>query len=83
MTSKIPNGRLNIPSNHEIFTLQRIEFQDKMLRSGHWLSCLNCDYWAKKNGKPTGVEQCELFKAVPPIHVIVNGCKDHMDDIPF
>lgn len=84
MNSNIPNGRLNIPSVHEQFTAQRVEFQSKIIRTGHWVSCMNCEHFKVGNSieKNTN-ELCGLYKARPPAHVIVHGCKDHIDDIPF
>lgn len=65
------------PTNTELFILQRIDFQSRMITSRHWQSCLNCEYFGQEK------DECTLFKARPPSHVIVNGCKDYMDDIPF
>ena len=49
--------------------------QDLLMRTHTWRTCLNCDNWSQN--------KCIKFKAVPPPHVIVNGCKDWEDDIPF
>lgn len=64
-------------STSDIFMLQRIDFQHRMIKSQHWMTCLNCMYFKETE------DLCELFKAKPPTHVIVTGCKDHLDDIPF
>lgn len=69
---------------HEVFTEQRIEFQNKIIRSGHWVTCLNCEHFKVHNDVGNNKDDiCGLFKMRPPSHVIVNGCKDHIDDIPF
>jgi hypothetical protein len=54
----------------------RIELQAAMIRTEAWQSCLNCLWWQ-------GDKECGKFNAVPPAHVIVNGCRDHEADIPF
>jgi hypothetical protein len=53
----------------------KIELQAVVLRVGAWQCCLNCLSW---DGN-----RCDKFKAVPPPHIIVNGCRDHEDEIPF
>lgn len=68
-------------SNNEMITGQvnelRMRIQDAAVSSHKWMTCLNCLYWDKKAGS------CDQFKAVPPPHIIVGGCKDHEFGIPF
>lgn len=54
-----------------------IKFQKDVVKMGTWQCCLSCDYWQHKD------EFCEKFKARPPADVIVTGCPEFMDDIPF
>lgn len=50
--------------------------QQKLVVDKHaWITCLNCEYWKD--------EQCSLFRAVPPGSVIVHGCEEHVERIPF
>jgi hypothetical protein len=51
------------------------EHQNRVINSHAWRCCLNCANWFG--------EQCAMYKAMPPPHIIVNGCKDHDIDIPF
>lgn len=64
----------------------QIEFQQKLINGEIWQTCLNCIYWTNpKIDKLEGslAQGCTLFKAMPPPHIIVSGCKDHENDIPF
>lgn len=54
----------------------QIEFQQKLINGEIWQTCLNCLSWNGEKG-------CMMFKAMPPPHIIVSGCKDHENDIPF
>lgn len=66
----------------------RIVLQDKLVKTHTWQTCLNCLWW-HPGPPPEGSmidarpPQCEKFKAVPPPHIIVSGCEDHENDIPF
>lgn len=54
-----------------------IKFQKDVVKMGTWQCCLSCDFW---NLVP---ETCSKFKARPPAEVIVVGCPEFMDNIPF
>ncbi|URA06817.1 hypothetical protein QAY89_gp52 [Xanthomonas phage Langgrundblatt1] len=58
----------------------RMQVQDAAVNAHKWMTCLNCINWQGNKGMQP---QCELFKALPPPHIIVSGCKDHEFDIPF
>jgi len=60
-------------------------YQEQLVRSGLWRSCLNCGYWNDPSiqQNPTMPLGCAKFKALPPPHVIVHGCSEWFDDIPF
>lgn len=66
-----------IPGTQEVFNMQRVDFQKMMIKTSHWLCCLNCLHFKEETA------MCEKFKAVPPLVVIVAGCKDYDMDIPF
>jgi hypothetical protein len=51
--------------------------QELIVRTQGWQCCLNCLDWDKAN------ERCDKFNARPPAAIIVVGCKDHTNDIPF
>lgn len=42
-----------------------------------WQCCLNCINWNARD------ETCAKFGARPPATIIVHGCRDHENDIPF
>jgi len=54
----------------------KIKLQDKMVAAYVWQTCLNCSNFLKD-------ETCDLFKARPPAYIIVSGCKEYEQDIPF
>ncbi|AMW36195.1 hypothetical protein [Xanthomonas phage XAJ2] len=51
--------------------------QDVLVKTHDWQTCLNCIHWLKRN------ELCEKFGGRPPADIIVTGCIEHDDDIPF
>jgi len=65
--------------------------QHILLKAALWRSCLNCMNWKDKtevtnekfNGQTKTYKHCGLYQQVPPPDVIVNGCRDWEDDIPF
>jgi hypothetical protein len=74
-------GTLGQGGSVEQSNIRRIEWQNELIRKDVWQCCLNCEEWSDgQNNKPLG---CKLHQALPPIAVIVVGCKDHMTDIPF
>lgn len=50
------------------------KLQEMLVVKEIWRTCLNCIHWR---------EGCILFNAMPPPAIIVHGCKDHENDIPF
>jgi hypothetical protein len=52
-----------------------VEHQTLLVKRGIWRCCVNCDFWDKN--------RCSKYNAVPPPEVIVHGCRDWEDDIPF
>jgi hypothetical protein len=61
---------------------------DEWADAGLFRSCLNCSYWEGQktipdaNG-PAHPEGCGKYFMTPPAKVIVAGCEDHTDLIPF
>jgi len=56
---------------------QRIEFQERIIRSQNWTTCLNCEYWEGE------AKRCSQFNVQPPLEVIVVGCPEWLGEIPF
>ena len=50
---------------------------ETMERAGFFTNCLNCDRWDKANSI------CGLAKELPPPEIIVLGCENHQQNIPF
>ena len=50
--------------------------------NGFFRNCNNCEHWVE--GPPHNRQQiCGKFKMRPPTDVIVSGCPEHSDQIPF
>lgn len=56
---------------------KREELQRFLVNGGAWQCCLNCEHWTDKD------RLCNLFKATPPDIIVVTGCRDHSEIIPF
>lgn len=60
---------------------RRAEYVDTLIEKmedlGVFRSCLTCDFWEQTN------EICGMFKQRPPARIIVLGCSEHSDEIPF
>lgn len=56
---------------------RRIEFQEEAIHKHVWMCCFNCEHFAD------GTLTCNKFHAQPPAKVIVHGCRDWEDRIPF
>lgn len=50
---------------------------DRMMDEGWFRTCLNCEHFDEPK------EWCKVWKAKPPAKVIVIGCEEHSDTIPF
>lgn len=76
---------VGLSQTQTLFAEQRIEFQTRIIRSGHWSTCINCDFWSENAKGPAakGEEICMKFNARPPVHIIVTGCPEYIEDIPF
>lgn len=59
-----------------------LKHQETLLKAAIWRSCINCINWQEipMSGRTM---RCGLYKQTPPPNVIVNGCRDWEDDIPF
>ena len=58
------------------------DIQKLVVRQSGWRTCLNCINW--REVPMSGQTMiCGLYKATPPPNIIVHGCRDWEDDIPF
>jgi hypothetical protein len=80
--AKAPNNFASgVGTSVESTNVRRIQWQQELIQKDVWQCCLNCEEWSDGKGNlPMG---CKLHKALPPIEVVIVGCKDHMCDIPF
>jgi hypothetical protein len=72
-----------IANDHKDELQATLEKHQRRLIDAHiWRTCLNCINWYEvpMSGK---TYVCQLYKATPPPQVIVHGCRDWDDDIPF
>lgn len=54
----------------------------KMDDIGLFRSCMNCEHWIE--GPPNNLQQlCGKYKTRPPTKIIICGCDDHSDNIPY
>jgi hypothetical protein len=64
-----------------------VTIQNSAIKMGRWQCCLNCINFVEHTENINGIlqtwKQCDLYKQVPPPHVIAVGCESHHDDIPF
>jgi hypothetical protein len=64
-----------------------LQLQQREIKEANWRSCLNCLHWSEPANPPQNRQVayvgCTKWKALPPPAVIVHGCKDWEDDIPF
>ena len=87
-----PIGRGTLESKKEF----AIRSEIAMVNNFTWQCCLNCDHWTKTSRarvldetryegyrlEETG-PMCMKYNVLPPPDVIVTGCRDHEDMIPF
>jgi len=65
-------------------SLQKLSKQltELMLEEGWFRTCYNCEHWIE--GPPDNLQQiCGKYKQRPPTKIIVCGCEDHSDNIPY
>lgn len=59
-----------------------VEYQSRLISLGIWRSCLGCANW-REQPMSNRTMVCGLFNQTPPAEIIVNGCRDYDQDIPF
>lgn len=69
---------------HKLVTSVVQEWKD----AGLFRSCLNCSHWSPANpianaNEPAHPEGCSKYRQTPPAKIIVTGCDQHSDMIPF
>lgn len=62
------------------------ELRLRVVRAGLWRCCLNCEHWCEV-GVATSTERvynlCGKYDMMPPDEVIIVGCPEHQQAIPF
>lgn len=62
----------------------RIQIQELLIKRDQWQTCMNCDSYTKEKGMGADPPfYCMRHGGTPPPNVVVNGCPQHMMDIPF
>lgn len=57
---------------------------DRMFDEGWFKTCLNCQHWNREDSKTKPPDTCGKFgDQRPPARIIVTGCPEHSDNIPF
>ena len=73
---------LAISIRHDAMNKLALEFTAYLMDHGFFKTCANCSHWIE--GPPHNRQQlCGLFKQRPPTNIIVSGCPEHSDNIPF
>lgn len=71
-------------NKHKDETQAAIErHQRRLIDANIWRTCLSCINY--QSGSPTdeSAPYCRMYKATQPPQIIVHGCRDWEDDIPF
>lgn len=59
----------------------------KVVKAGLWRCCLNCEHWCEIVDAVTSTERqynhCGKYQQLPPDEIIVLGCPEHVQAIPF
>lgn len=63
------------PFNAMEYNPLRAKFQEELLRRGIWSSCVNCEHWS--------ATYCTKYNSTPPTDVLVVGCPEWQEVIPF
>lgn len=86
MSSKL-NEKLRTESRQNLLDALAHGFVDWAFDQGLFRSCLNCADWEGEHAPGVTLkyppEWCRKFNARPPAKVIVTGCPEHSDNIPF
>lgn len=57
---------------------------EQWMDMGLFRSCINCAHWNDEHAVTRPPETCSKHNnARPPARIIVTGCPDHTDNIPF
>ena len=96
MNKNLAETLLSSPNRNKLLDELTKNLVDLMMKDGWFKSCLNCSCWRpantlgpNKSHMPTAndarfpPETCGKFNVRPPAKVIVCGCSEHEDDIPF
>lgn len=68
---------LRITSRQDALNKLALSFTEWLIDNGYFTTCINCEHWKAKE------EICGKFNQRPPAKIIVTGCEEHSDNIPF
>lgn len=90
-TTRITHAGLNLDAGEQPSREVKeavIQMRKAIVRAHEWKCCLNCMEWREEThtdatGAVTKRQFCGRYNAVPPPIVIVTGCVEYEQDIPF
>jgi hypothetical protein len=82
-TSRRLNEILRMTERQKLLDGLSLGIVEWALDQGLFRSCLNCEHWTGETPQYEPPEHCRKFRARPPARIIVTGCDEHSDNIPF
>lgn len=62
------------------------ELRLRVVRAGLWRCCMNCEHWCEVS-VVTSTERvynhCGKYNMLPPDDILLVGCVEHVQEIPF
>lgn len=91
MTTYQKPAGMNLPAGQQPgreVKVAAVKLRKDMVEAHVWKCCLNCMDWRsidriEADGTQKKVEFCGRYNVAPPPLVIVTGCVDYEQDIPF
>jgi hypothetical protein len=65
------------------FLAMNLQLQKRLVKEKVWACCPNCAYWLTQSSPNIMISQCDKFKMLPPLEVIVVGCEAWLSEVPF
>lgn len=62
------------------------ELRLRVVHSGLWRCCMNCEHWGEVvavTSTERTYSQCGKYDMLPPDEVLIVGCVNHLQSIPF
>lgn len=62
------------------------ELRLRVVRAGLWRCCMNCENWCEVpvvTSMERVYNQCSKYNMLPPDEILMVGCVEHVQEIPF